>query len=188
MVYVTYEAVRDGVPRTDVCDAKVWHKIDDSHEVMSNTCKWVVESVEGDATGTTTEDGAKGEGGGDDGKERLRLMGGFRALDHTSEEARSAAVEYARQALGMGGGHGHGGGHHHAHHAAEDSPGMEKIFLCAAQKQIVNGVNYELTLRRSVAAGGTGGGACDINARVYKSFDDVFEVKQLDHSPATEGA
>ena len=46
MVYVTYEAVRQGIPTTEVCDAKVWHKLDDTHEVMSNTCKFVVESVD----------------------------------------------------------------------------------------------------------------------------------------------
>ena len=49
MVYVTYEAVRQGIPKTEVCDAKVWHKLDDTHEVMSNTCKFVVESVEEEA-------------------------------------------------------------------------------------------------------------------------------------------
>ena len=86
-----------------------------------------------------------------------------------SWEARSAAVEYARAALGLGGGGGHGGGH-----ALEDGPGEEKVFLCGAMSQIVNGVNYRLTL-------GTGKdpAKCETTttAQVYKSFDDVFEVK-----------
>jgi hypothetical protein len=73
-------------------------------------------------------------------------------------------------------------GHGHSHgHAAEDGPGMEKVFLCSALKQIVNGVNYKLTLGRTE-------GACDVTAEVYKSFDDVYEVKQPRDDTPTEGA
>ena len=35
----------------------------------------------------------------------------------------------------------HGGGH-----ALEDGPVEERVFLCGAMSQIVNGVNYRLTL------------------------------------------
>jgi hypothetical protein len=101
MLYITYEAVREGVPRTEVCDAKVWDKLDGTKEVMSNNCKFVVESVDDkDDDKAEAEDGAE-DGAEAEGKEKLQLMGGFKRLDHHSEEARSAAVEYAREALGM---------------------------------------------------------------------------------------
>jgi len=77
MLYITYEAVRPGVPRTEVCVAKVWHKLDGSHDVMSNTCKFTVESVAGAGAGA-------GKAGGE-GPEPVRLMGGFHTLDHNSE-------------------------------------------------------------------------------------------------------
>ena len=157
MLYITYEALTPGVARTEVCDAKVWHKLDNTHEVLSNKCAFVVESA---------DDEDRDAGVAED-----RLMGGFRTLDHRSSEARSAAVEYARSALGMGGGH-HARATHARAHVAEDGPGEERVTLCGALKQIVNGVNYRLTL--GVA------GRCDITARVYKSFDDVYEVKQDD--------
>lgn len=181
MLYITYEAVREGVPRTEVCDAKVWHKLDDTRQVMSNSCTFVVVSVNDYGEGNGKREEAAGEAG-------PRLTGGFQELDHHSQEARSAAAEYAIQALGMGRGrHGsHARSHSPSASASADGPrGLEKVFLCSAEKQIVNGVNYKLKLGTKGEAGGgaeagegagTVEGVCDITAEVYKNFDGVFEV------------
>jgi hypothetical protein len=47
MLHITYEAVRPGVPRTEVCLAKVWQKLDGTHgrTVQVDSIKTRVESA-----------------------------------------------------------------------------------------------------------------------------------------------
>mmetsp|Transcript_12149 Transcript_12149/g.29426 ORF Transcript_12149/g.29426 Transcript_12149/m.29426 type:complete len:272 (-) Transcript_12149:660-1475(-) len=186
MMYITYEAVRNGVTRTEVCAAKVWHKLDDTLEVMSNSCTFSVVSVDAATYG--------GGAGAEQQHDRLQLMGGFKTLDPDSEEARSAAVAYARGALGLDGGGAavhpaqeHAAAHH-AHHAA-DVPRAKEVLLCAASKQVVNGINYRLMLGLQTGTEmGTGAaGTCTIEGLVHKSFDDVFEVKTPPQDDAPTG-
>jgi len=201
MLYITYEAVRAGVPSTELCVAKVWHKLDRSYDVMANTCKFTVEAVDPPPPVTETEgdkggDGEEGDGagaGGAGGAEGKLLMGGYKPLDHHSQEARSAAVQYARLALGLGmggthhggtaaGGAGAGAGAGAGHHVLADGPGQERVYLCKAESQLVNGVNYRLTLGLDPARPAQ----CHTTAVVYKSFQGVYQVPPADETP-TEG-
>jgi len=80
------------------------------------------------------------------------MVGGFRPIDHHTAEVRSVAVEYIRTL---------------------DKHHQERLYVCSAKSQVVNGVNYEIEVSQDKAC------TSPDRVRVYKSFADEYEVKAV---------
>eukprot|EP00227_Mantoniella_beaufortii_P021318 CAMPEP_0197585238 /NCGR_PEP_ID=MMETSP1326-20131121/7594_1 /TAXON_ID=1155430 /ORGANISM="Genus nov. species nov., Strain RCC2288" /LENGTH=122 /DNA_ID=CAMNT_0043149709 /DNA_START=169 /DNA_END=537 /DNA_ORIENTATION=- len=91
-----------------------------------------------------------------------------------SKKKDDAAAAPAAAGAGAGAGAGH--------HVLADGPGQERVYLCKAESQLVNGVNYRLTLGLDPARPAQ----CHTTAVVYKSFQGVYQVPPADETP-TEG-